>query len=59
VAGRAFLIIWPLSRLGDLPIPATFQRPALGGTTAGALALCLPLPLARRRRRSGITGRGW
>jgi signal peptidase I len=63
VAGRAFLIIWPLSRLGDLPIPATFQRPALGGTAAGtaagALALCLPLPLARRRRRSVITGRGW
>jgi signal peptidase I len=24
VVGRAFLIIWPLSQLGDLPIPATF-----------------------------------
>jgi signal peptidase I len=30
VAGRAFLIIWPLSQFGDLPIPATFQRVALG-----------------------------
>jgi signal peptidase I len=29
VAGRAFLIIWPLPRFGDLPIPATFHQPAL------------------------------
>jgi signal peptidase I len=30
VVGRAFLIMWPLSQCGDLPIPATFQQPALG-----------------------------
>jgi signal peptidase I len=30
VVGRAFLVMWPLSQLGDLPIPATFQQPALG-----------------------------
>lgn len=30
VVGRAFLIIWPFSQFGDLPIPATFQRAALG-----------------------------
>jgi signal peptidase I len=30
VVGRAFLIIWPLSQVGDLPIPATFQRVAMG-----------------------------
>jgi len=30
VAGRAFLVIWPPSQLGDLPIPATFQLAALG-----------------------------
>jgi signal peptidase I len=30
VVGRAFLIIWPLSQFGDLPIPATFQRVAVG-----------------------------
>jgi signal peptidase I len=29
VAGRAFLIIWPPSQLGDLPIPPTFQQAAL------------------------------
>ena len=30
VVGRAFLIIWPFSQVGDLPIPATFQRVAMG-----------------------------
>ena len=30
VVGRAFLIIWPPSQFGDLPIPATFQRVARG-----------------------------
>jgi signal peptidase I len=30
VVGRAFLIIWPFSQFGDLPIPATFQQAALG-----------------------------
>jgi signal peptidase I len=30
VVGRAFLIMWPLSQLGDLPIPGTFQQVALG-----------------------------
>jgi len=29
VCGRAFMIIWPLSQIGDLPIPATFQQAAL------------------------------
>ena len=31
VAGRAFLIIWPPSQLGDLPIPSTFRQVALHG----------------------------
>ena len=39
VAGRAFLIIWPPSQLGDLPIPATFQQAALHAGAAGAPAL--------------------
>jgi signal peptidase I len=39
VAGRAFLIIWPLSQLGDLPIPATFQQAALHAGTSGAPVL--------------------
>jgi signal peptidase I len=30
VIGRAFLIMWPLSRLGDLPIPGPFQQAGLG-----------------------------
>src|ERR1017187_2549556 len=51
VAGRAFLIIWPLSRLGDLPIPATFEQAAL--PTGAAALLGAPLLILRpgRRRR--------
>jgi len=39
VAGRAFLIIWPPSQFGDLPIPATFQQAALHAGAAGAAVL--------------------
>jgi signal peptidase I len=38
VVGRAFVIIWPLSRIGDLPIPNTFQQPALRAAAAVATA---------------------
>jgi signal peptidase I len=34
VVGRAFVIIWPPSRLRILPIPATFEQPALNGSHA-------------------------
>lgn len=30
VIGRAFLVIWPFSQVGDLPIPAPFRRVAMG-----------------------------
>jgi signal peptidase I len=39
VAGRAFLIIWPPSQIGDLPIPATFRQAALHAGAAGAPVL--------------------
>jgi signal peptidase I len=39
VAGRAFLVIWPPSQIGDLPIPATFQQAALHAGAAGAPVL--------------------
>lgn len=39
VAGRAFLIIWPPSQFGDLPIPVTFQQAALHAGAAGAPVL--------------------
>ena len=39
VVGRAFLIIWPPSRLRDLPIPTTFQQAALHAGAAGAAVL--------------------
>ncbi len=41
VVGRAFLIIWPLSRVTDLPIPNTFEQAALN--TASAVATVPPL----------------
>ena len=34
VIGRAFVIVWPLSRIGTLPIPATFDQPGLNKGTA-------------------------
>ena len=36
VVGRAFLIIWPPSQFGDLPIPSTFNQAALHAGPAGA-----------------------
>jgi signal peptidase I len=33
VLGRAFVIIWPLSRWGFLNIPATFEQPRLNAST--------------------------
>jgi signal peptidase I len=61
VVGRAFVVIWPLSRISDLPIPATFQQAglraaatvatappaALGG---GSAALAVGVLTWRRRR---------
>ena len=34
VVGRAFVIIWPISRWRILPIPATFEQPKLSATAA-------------------------
>jgi signal peptidase I len=66
VVGRAFLILWPLSRVSDLPIPNTFEQAGLspaaavaaappatvaGGTVAGGTVLAGAMALTRRRRR--------
>jgi signal peptidase I len=61
VVGRAFLIIWPLSRISDLPIPNTFTQAGLSGaaavaaappaTVAGGSAVAGALALTWRRRR--------
>jgi hypothetical protein len=66
VVGRAFLIIWPLSRVSDLPIPNTFEQQALsaaaaiatappatvaGGTALAGTAFAGAGALRRRRRR--------
>ncbi|MFF5209876.1 signal peptidase I [Streptosporangium sp. NPDC000396] len=60
VVGRAFVIVWPFSRATILPIPDTFNQPALkaaaalGGATPllAGFAGVVPLALWRRRRRS-------
>jgi signal peptidase I len=39
VVGRAFLIIWPVSQLSDLPIPSTFGQAALHSGTAAAAVI--------------------
>jgi signal peptidase I len=43
VVGRAFVRVWPPSRIGDLPIPATFGT--VGATAAGYAAPAAPLVL--------------
>jgi signal peptidase I len=44
VVGRAFLVVWPLSRISDLPIPNTFEQPAL--SAAAAVATAPPVSVA-------------
>jgi signal peptidase I len=64
VVGRAFVIIWPPSRIGDIPIPETFKQPAINATTA-AVNLAPAVTgggaaagvLAWRRRRAARDGR--
>ena len=61
VVGRAFLIIWPLSRISDLPIPNTFDQAGLSAATGlatappaavgGGAAVAAVAALAWRRRR--------
>ncbi|HEY1619328.1 MAG TPA: signal peptidase I [Streptosporangiaceae bacterium] len=53
VIGRAFAVIWPLSRSKTLRVPATFGQPALSAgqpLTAGAI-IAAPLTLLERRWR--------
>lgn len=58
VIGRAFVVVWPLDRVGTLPIPDTFKQPALEKPAAAALPatpyalgfLCtLPIAYVRHR----------
>lgn len=56
VVGRAFVLVWPLSRWSTLPVPATFKRKELDGaaltTSALGVGALLPVALIRRRRSS-------
>ena len=44
VIGRAFVIIWPISRWRILPIPATFEQPKLSAAAALRLPRAPPTP---------------
>jgi hypothetical protein len=51
------MIIWPPSQIGDLPIPSTFQQPALhGGTAAAALATVAGFPVAGTASVAAVIG---
>jgi signal peptidase I len=62
VIGRAFVVVWPLTRAASVPIPDTFQQPALQALEVGTAALPVVLGSAvavpivavgRRVRRRG------
>jgi signal peptidase I len=66
VIGRAFVIVWPPSRWRTLPIPATFDQPALVKAAAAAapytplvagVAAAVPLTWLQRRTRRGVRHR--
>ena len=57
VIGRAFVVVWPLSRVKMLPIPSTFEQQGLAAAVLPATPLALgfagaiPISLLLRRRR--------
>jgi signal peptidase I len=57
VIGRAFVVVWPLSRIKMLPIPNTFDQAGLAAAVLPATPLALgfagaiPISLLLRRRR--------
>ncbi len=60
VVGRAFVLVWPLSRWTSLSIPATFKQKDIDGaaltSSAIGLATLVPLALMRRRRHGRFMG---
>jgi signal peptidase I len=57
VVGRAFLIIWPFSRVSDLPIPNTFEQAAFN--TASAAAAAPPATVAGGTALAGAMALTW
>jgi signal peptidase I len=61
VIGRAFVVVWPVSRAGGLPVPSTFEDQPTAADTALAVAtsplamsvaLVAPVAVRRHRRRA-------
>ncbi|HEX3611874.1 MAG TPA: signal peptidase I [Sporichthyaceae bacterium] len=54
VVGRAFVLVWPLSRWASMSIPETFKQKSIDGaaltTSAIGIATLVPLAIVRRRR---------
>jgi signal peptidase I len=57
VVGRAFVIIWPLSRINDIPIPDTFAQ--AGFQAAAAIATAPPATLAGGTAAVAGAGLAW
>jgi signal peptidase I len=57
VVGRAFLIIWPLSRISDLPIPNTFEQ--AGFAASAAVAAAPPATVAGGTALTGMAALTW
>ncbi|MFC5750267.1 signal peptidase I [Actinomadura rugatobispora] len=45
VIGRAFVIVWPLNRIDTLPIPKTFEQPAMSAASVALPATPMALGL--------------
>lgn len=64
VIGRAFVVVWPLNRMATLPIPRTFDQPALAQAVPVAvpfalgLAGAVPLTMLYRRFRPRLRPAG-
>jgi signal peptidase I len=58
VVGRAFVLVWPLSRWSTLGVPDTFKRKELdsAAVTASSIGLFVLAPMVLLRRRSGALG---
>jgi signal peptidase I len=60
VVGRAFVLVWPLSRWATMSIPATFKQKDIDGaaltTSAIGVTALVPLALLRRRRYCRFAG---
>jgi len=56
VVGRAFVIVWPPSRWRILPIPSTFDQPAISRSQSGAAGSKLSTQAAQEAAAASVLG---